>query len=100
MKNILLSILVLSVFLSSGCLTNRESALDRFKERNPIDGMLFSENSKTGTRKSIQGNPSNKMHDVNSIDLSELKNIPAHPVSRLVKVSGENVPLRKGPGSQ
>ena len=100
MKKLLLSILILSVFLSSGCLGNRKSALERFKEKNPVDGMLFSEKSKSEIRKSTQGNSSNKVHAVNSIDLSELENIPAHPVSRLVKVSGGNVPLRKGPGSQ
>ena len=44
MKKIFLSILILSVYFSSGCLGNRKSALERFKEKNPIDGMIFSEN--------------------------------------------------------
>ena len=100
MKNFLLFILILSMILSASCVGNRKSALDRFKEKNPIDEMLFSKNSKADSRKPAQ----KKLHNENdgklAIDLSGLENIPAHPVSRLVKVSGENVPLRKGPGSQ
>jgi len=100
MKKVFLSILILSVYFSSGCLGNRKSALEKFKEKNPIDGMLFSEKSKSKATKPTQGNPSNEKYTVDSIDLSELKNIPDQPISRLIKVSGENVPLRKGPGSQ
>ena len=43
MKKVFLSILILSVYFSSGCLGNRKSALEKFKEKNPVDGMLFSE---------------------------------------------------------
>ena len=100
MKKVFLSILILSVYFSSGCLGNRKSALEKFKEKNPIEGMLFSEKSKSKTKKPTRGNSSNEKHTVDSIDLSELKNIPDQPISRLIKVSGENVPLRKGPGSQ
>ena len=100
MKKVFLSILILSVYFSSGCLGNRKSALEKFKEKNPIDGMLFSEKSKSKATKPTQGNSSNEKYTVDSIDLSELKNIPDQPISRLIKVSGENVPLRKGPGSQ
>ena len=100
MKKVFLSILILSVYFSSGCLGNRKSALEKFKEKNPIDGMLFSEKSKSKTKKPTRGNSSNEKYTVDSIDLSELKNIPDQPISRLIKVSGENVPLRKGPGSQ
>ena len=100
MKKVFLSILILSVYFSSGCLGNRKSALEKFKEKNPIDGMLFSEKSKSKATKPTRGNSSNEKYTVDSIDLSELKNIPDQPISRLIKVSGENVPLRKGPGSQ
>ena len=100
MKKVFLSILILSVYFSSGCLGNRKSALEKFKEKNPIDGMLFSEKSKSKATKPTQGSSSNEKYTVDSIDLSELKNIPDQPISRLIKVSGENVPLRKGPGSQ
>ena len=100
MKKIFLSILILSVYFSSGCLGNRKSALERFKEKNPIDGMLFSEKSKSKAAKPTQGNSSNEKYTVNSIDLSGLKKIPDQPISRLIKVSGENVALRKGPGSE
>jgi len=100
MKKVFLSILILSVYFSSGCLGKRKSALEKFKKKNPIDGMLFSEKSKSKATKPTQGSSSNEKYTVDSIDLSELKNIPDQPISRLVKVSGENVPLRKGPGSQ
>ena len=100
MKKIFLSILILSVFFSSGCLGNRKSALERFKEKNPIDGMLFSEKNKSRTSKPTQRSSSKNKYATDSIDLSGIKNIPDQPTSRLIKVSGEKVPLRKGPGSQ
>ena len=100
MKKLLVSILILSVILSSGCVGNRKSAFEHFKEKNPIDGMLFNKKAKLKSNKSGQETLNNKRKDTSSIDLSELKNIPAHPISRLIKVSGKNVPLRKGPGSQ
>ena len=95
MKKIFLSILILSVYFSSGCLGNRKSALEKFKEENPIDGMLFSEKRNSSKLKHNQDN-----YAVNSIDLRGLKNIPEHQINKLIKVSGEKVPLRKGPGSQ
>lgn len=95
MKRLLLSILIISVILSSGCVGGRKSALERFKEKNPIDVMLFPEKAKSNQDKS-----DDVKRDPNAIDLSELEKIPEHPLSRLIKVSGENVPLRKGPGSQ
>ena len=100
MKKIFLSILILSVYFSSGCLGNRKSALERFKEKNPIDGMLFSEKNKSKTSKTTQRSSSKNKYATDSIDLSGIKNIPDQPISRLIKVSGEKVPLRKGPGSQ
>ena len=100
MKKIFLSILILSVFFSSGCLGNRKSALERFKEKNPIDGMLFSEKNKSRTSKPTQRSSSKNKYATDSIDLSGIKNIPDQPINRLIKVSGEKVPLRKGPGSQ
>ena len=57
MKKIFLSILILSVYFSSGCLGNRKSALERFKEKNPIDGMLFSEKNKPKASKTTQEAP-------------------------------------------
>ena len=62
MKKILLSILILSVVLSSGCVGNRISALERFKEKNPIDGMLFSKNIKTSLNKPSQKKLNNKIN--------------------------------------
>ena len=100
MKKIFLSILILSVYFSSGCLGNRKSALERFKEKNPIDGMLFSEKNKSKASKATQRSSSKNKYAADSIDLSGIKNIPDQPISRLIKVSGEKVPLRKGPGSQ
>jgi len=100
MKKIFLSILILSVFFSSGCLGNRKSALERFKEKNPIDEMLFSEKNKSKTSKPTQRSSSKNKYATDSIDLSGIKNIPDQPINRLIKVSGEKVPLRKGPGSQ
>jgi len=100
MKKIFLSILILSVFFSSGCLGNRKSALERFKEKNPIDGMLFSEKNKSKTSKPTQRSSSKNKYATDSIDLSGIKNIPDQPINRLIKVSGKKVPLRKGPGSQ
>ena len=100
MKKIFLSILILSVYFSSGCLGNRKSALERFKEKNPIDGMLFSEKNKSRTSKPNQRSSSKNKYATDSIDLSEIKNIPNQPINRLIKVSGKKVPLRKGPGSQ
>jgi len=100
MKKIFLSILILSIYFSSGCLGNRKSALERFKEKNPIDGMLFSEKSKSKVSKIIQRDSSKNKYTADSIDLSGIKNIPDQPISRLIKVSGDKVPLRKGPGSQ
>ena len=100
MKKIFLSILILSVYFSSGCLGNRKSALERFKEKNPIDGMLFSEKNKSKTSKPTQRSSSKNKYATDSIDLSGIKNIPDQPINRLIKVSGEKVPLRKGPGSQ
>ena len=43
---------------------------------------------------------SKNKYAADSIDLSGIKNIPDQPINRLIKVSGEKVPLRKGPGSQ
>ena len=58
MKKLISSILILSVFFSSGCLGNRKSALEKFKEQNPIEKMLFSEkiksNKKNRTNKKIK----------------------------------------------
>jgi hypothetical protein len=51
MKKFFLSILILSIYFSSGCLGNRKTALEKFKEKNPIDGMLFSEKRKLDTTK-------------------------------------------------
>ena len=100
MKKLLFLFLILSVTLSSGCVGNRKSALERFKEKTPIEGMLFSKDIKTSLNKSGQKKINNKTINTSAIDLSQLKNIPTNPVSRLIKVSGESVPLRKGPGSQ
>ncbi|MCL0045415.1 type II secretion system secretin GspD [Nitrospinaceae bacterium] len=100
MKKIFLSILILSVYFSSGCLGNRKSALEKFKEKNPIDGMLFSEKNKSKTPKPTQRGSSKNKYAAASVDLSGIKNIPDQPINRLIKVSGEKVPLRKGPGSQ
>ena len=100
MKKIFLSILVLSIFSSSGCLGNRKSALEKFKEKNPIDKMLFSDKSNSNVKKLTRESSGNKKFTENPIDLSELESIPDQPINRLVKVSGEEVPLRKGPGSQ
>lgn len=100
MKKLLLSILILSVILSSGCVGNRKSAFERFKEKNPIDEMLFSKKAKPNSSKPGQEKLNNTRNDTSSIDLSELKNIPTYPINRLIKVLGEVVPLRKGPGSQ
>ena len=100
MKKIFLSILILSVYFSSGCLGNRKSALERFKEKNPIDGMLFSEKNNSKTSKPTNKYSSKTKYAADSIDLSGIKNIPDQPITRQVKVSGEKVPLRKGPGSQ
>jgi hypothetical protein len=68
MKKVFLSILILSVYFSSGCLGNRKSALEKFKEKNPIEGMLFSEKSKSKTKKPTRGNSSNEKYTVDSID--------------------------------
>jgi general secretion pathway protein D len=95
MKKILFWLLIICVYFSSGCLGNRMSALEKFKEKNPIDGMLFSEK-----RKQDKTNTKQEKYSSDSIDLSVLKNIPENRISKLIKVSGENVPLRKGPGSQ
>jgi general secretion pathway protein D len=100
MKKILSSILILSILFSSGCLGNRKSALEKFKEQNPIEKMLFSKknklNKKNLTNKKIKPNTSsNKL-----VNLKDIKNIPDHPIKWQIKVSGKNVPLRKGPGSQ
>ena len=100
MKKIFISILVLSIFSSSGCLGNRKSALEKFKEKNPIDKMLFSDKSNSNVKKLTRESSGNKKFTENPIDLSELESIPDQPINRLVKVSGEKVPLRKGPGSQ
>ncbi len=100
MKKIFLSILILSVYFSSGCLGNRKSALERFKEKNPIDGMVFSEKNKSKASKTTQRSSSKNNYATDSIDLSGIKGIPGQSISRLIKVSGEKVPLRKGPGSQ
>ncbi|MBT6600547.1 MAG: type II secretion system secretin GspD [Nitrospina sp.] len=100
MKKFFLSILILSVCLSSGCLGNRKTALEKFKEKNPVDGMIFSEKRKSKATKINKKNSSNKKQPISSLDLSGIKNIPDQPTNRLIKVSGENVPLRKGPGSQ
>ena len=100
MKKIFLSILILSVYFSSGCLGNRKSALERFKEKNPIDGMVFSEKNKSKASKTTQRSSSKNNYATDSIDLSRIKGIPGQSISRLIKVSGEKVPLRKGPGSQ
>jgi len=100
MKKLLTSILILSVILSISCVGKRKSAFELFKEENPIDGMLFSQKAKNGSNESNQENLGNKKNTKSSIDLSALENMPVHPISRLIKLSGENVPLRKGPGSQ
>ena len=100
MKKIFLLILIISVCLSSGCLGNRKSALEKFKEKNPIDKMVFSEKNTSGKLKVTQENFGKNKNGEDLIDLSALKSIPDHPISRLIKVSGEKVPLRKGPGSQ
>ena len=96
MKKFFLSILILSVCLSSGCLGNRKTALEKFKEKNPVDGMIFSEKRKSKATKINKKNSSNKKQPISSLDLSGIKNIPDQPTNRLIKVSGENVPLRKG----
>jgi hypothetical protein len=57
MKKIFLSILILSVYFSSGCLGNRKSALERFKEKNPIDGMVFSEKTNRRRQKPLKEVP-------------------------------------------
>ena len=76
MKKLLLSILILSVILSSGCVGNRKSAFERFKEKNPIEEMLFSKKTKPNSSKPDQEKLNNTRNDTSSIDLSELKNIP------------------------
>ena len=100
MKKFFLSILILSIYFSSGCLGNRMTALEKFKEKNPIDGMLFSEKRKLNATKLNKKKYRNKEKSASSLNLSGLTNIPEKPTNRLIKVSGENVPLRKGPGSQ
>ncbi len=100
MKKVFLSILVLIIFFSSGCLGNRKSALEKFKEKNPIDKMLFSDKINANVKKHARKSSDNSKFAEDSIDLSELENIPNHHVNRLVTVSGEKVPLRRGPGSQ
>ena len=75
MKKIFLSILILSVYFSSGCLGNRKSALEKFKEKNPIDGMLFSEKNKSKTSKPTQKTSSKNKYAAESIDLMGIKNI-------------------------
>ncbi|SVB71923.1 uncharacterized protein METZ01_LOCUS224777, partial [marine metagenome] len=57
--------------------------------------MVFSEKRNSSELKHNQDN-----YAANSIDLRGLKNIPEHRINKLIKVSGEKVPLRKGPGSQ
>jgi len=86
MKKILSSILILSVLFSSGCLGNRKSALEKFKEQNPIEKMLFSKKSKSNKK-----NPTNKKIKPNTfsnklVNLNDLKNIPDHPINWKIKV--------------
>ncbi len=61
---------------------------------------LFSDKSNSNVKKLTRESSGNKKFTENPIDLSELESIPDQPINRLVKVSGEEVPLRKGPGSQ
>lgn len=100
MKNTLFIILILTMAFNSSCVNNRKSALERFKEKNPIDEMQFSKKFESDSGAAKNKKLANKNTKNNTIDLSELKNILPHPIDRLIKVSGENVPLRKGPGSQ
>ena len=82
MKKLLLSILILSVILSSGCVGNRKSAFERFKEKNPIEEMLFSKKAKPNSSKPGQEKLNNTRNDTSPIDLSELKNIPTNMMPR------------------
>ncbi|MBT5258610.1 MAG: type II secretion system protein GspD, partial [Nitrospina sp.] len=91
MKKIFLLILIISVYLSSGCIGNRKSAFEKFKEKNPIDKMVFSEKNTSEKLKVTQENFGKNKNGEDLIDLSALKSIPDHPISRLIKVSGEKV---------
>ncbi|SVD79904.1 uncharacterized protein METZ01_LOCUS432758, partial [marine metagenome] len=59
--------------------------------------MLFSDKINANVKKHKRKSSDNSKFAEDSIDLSGLENIPNYHVNRLVTVSGEKVPLRRGP---
>ncbi|MCH8157269.1 MAG: type II secretion system secretin GspD [Nitrospinae bacterium] len=101
MKKFIVYTIILSLALASGCVSKRKSALERFKEKNAVENMIFSEKTDSGRGKTAPGSSVGKAAGkFDAIDLSELEKLPEHLITRSVRVSGADVPLRKGPGSQ
>jgi len=115
--NKILSIALISIFvLAMACSRQERSSLDPLQQtENPVDAMRLQQSSaeinqvnenrrkprtikiQAGTVDSEEQKPlATPAEEV--IDEKQLRKIPAKPAMRWVQISGNNVPLRQGPG--
>ncbi|NIQ02840.1 MAG: hypothetical protein GWM98_22855, partial [Nitrospinaceae bacterium] len=105
-------ILTLLLAVSPGCGPKKKSALERLTEKEDyLESLKFPERKPAKTEKQptieIQAGkerekPAREDSEkaAEDLDLSVLQEIPEKQVSRQVSISGNHVPLRKGPGHQ
>ena len=91
-KNILIILLITFPLALSGCSFNKKSTMDRLKNKTDnVDSMLLPE-------RTVSSESKNKATDI--IDKNKLKQIQPQQDVKKVLVTGNNTPLRRGPGNK
>jgi len=95
MNKILPFILIAIFVLATACSHQQKTPQDKLQlTQNPIPTIEIRAGGAEETRK-----PSAPPQE-EVIDRKQIRNLPAKPAVRMVKISGNNVPLRQGPGPQ
>ncbi len=116
MKTKLSLILIVCLLFASACAGKGKSAVQKLKAQvDPIDAMKLPERETEAQRNisygptieiRAEGKQNNRKPQTASrpepevIDKNKLQRLPDAPATRYVKISGNNVPLRQGPGPQ
>jgi len=91
-KNILIVLLISLPLVLSGCSFNKKSTMERLKNKtDSVDSMLLPEKTASPESK-------NKAGDI--IDKNKLKQIQPQQPAKKILVTGNNTPLRRGPGDK
>jgi len=118
--NKLLLIILISIFvLAMACSHQQKTSTDQLQQtENPVDAMRLQESSaelnrfnknrrdprtikiQAGAADSDETRKPSATPASEVIDKKQIRKIPAKPAMRRVKISGNNVPLRQGPGPQ